>query len=91
MFIVKISKRQRKEINMGSVGNTQTKEPFSFNTNSGRIVSSSNSENRLAEYLTNLDRPLKKSEFTLKSTYVGSRLQGGMQYGYRIIPPSGFP
>ena len=45
----------------------------------------------LSNYLTNLGRPLKQSEFTFKQEYIGSQLQGGAQYGYRIIPPKGFP
>lgn len=44
-----------------------------------------------AQALAELNRPLKKNEFGTTSVYVGSRIQGGMQYGYEITPPKDFP
>ena len=74
---------------MGAVGIAMSKSYVVSADNS--ILNYNGDENALSSYLNGLGRPLKQSEFTVKSVYVGSQMSNGMQYGYKIIPPKGFP
>ena len=77
---------------MGAVGKVQ-KPTFSIDTPGFGAIFRYGAKDRdkqeVADWLTNLGRPLKKNEFSLKSVWVGSRLQGGLGYGYKVIFPEG--
>lgn len=74
---------------MGSIG-ANVKPAYTL-TIQNTILRNYKDNEALGNYLTTLGRPLKQTEFDYKQYYVGSRIAGGMQYGYRVVPPKGFP
>lgn len=80
---------------MGSVGTSKISKAQSLYQTLGNdfdnILYHRRDYEKFAEHLAELNRPLKKNEFNVASIYVGSRIQGGADYAYEIIPPKDFP
>lgn len=79
---------------MGSIGAKQRPTITLDKTNQAVYGFINPRDNNLSAWetaLSNLGRPLKKKEFSLKLERTGSRLSDGAQWSYDIRAPKGLP